>query len=66
MRNKRRIRLTGIFTDWQDGNRESWFKECLFLRHARNVGDEEVVNNFVLGRLRYAQETGQITFEELT
>ena len=60
-----KIRITGIFTDWQGKMRERFMNETLFLRTARKVGDEETVNNFVLGQLRRHQEYGEITFDEL-
>lgn len=63
--NKTRIRITGIHTSWQGKMRDRFMNETLFLRTARNIGDEEVVNNFVLGQLRNHQQSGEITFEEL-
>ena len=60
-----RIRITGIFTDWQGKMRERYMNETLFLRTAREVGDEENVNNYVLGLLNRAQEDGQISFEKV-
>lgn len=65
MANKTRIRITGIKTHWQGKMRERFVNETLFLRTARNVGDEEVVNNFVLGQLRKHQQSGEISFDEL-
>ena len=41
---------------------ERWFNEVLLLRHARNVGDEEVVNNYVLGQLNKYKEYNMINF----
>lgn len=63
--NKTRIRITGIHTSWQGKMRERFMDETLFLRTARKVGDEEVVNNFVLGQLRKHQQYGEISFDEL-
>lgn len=60
-----KIRITGIKTHWQGKMRDRFMNETLFLRTARNAGDEEVVNNFVLGQLRKHQQSGEITFEEL-
>lgn len=60
-----RIRITGIFTDWQGRQRDRWMDETLLLRYARKVGDEENVNNFVLGTLKRHQEYGEITFEKV-
>lgn len=65
MANKTRIRITGIKTHWQGKMRERFMNETLFLRTARKEGDEEVVNNFVLGQLRKHQQYGEITFEEI-
>lgn len=39
--------------------------ETLMLRTAREVGDEETVNNYVLGQLNRHQETGEISFIKL-
>ena len=65
MANMTKIRITGIKTHWQGKMRDRFMNETLFLRTARNAGDEEVVNNFVLGQLRKHQQSGEITFEEL-
>ena len=65
MANRTKIRITGIKTHWQGKMRDRFMNETLFLRTARNAGDEEVVNNFVLGQLRKHQQSGEITFEEL-
>ncbi len=64
-RNVTRIRITGIFTDWQGRMRDRYMDETLLLRSARKVGDEENVNNYVLGILNRAQESGQISFEKV-
>lgn len=47
---KRRIRITSIRDFGR--NQDLWCRNCLLLRTARRVGDEEVVNNFVIGRLK--------------
>lgn len=47
---KRKIRITSI-SDF-GRNQDLYCKSCLLLRTARRVGDEEVVNNFVVGRLK--------------
>lgn len=60
-----RIRITGIHTDWKGQMRDRYMNETLFLRTARNIGDEENVNNFVLGQLNRAKEMGQIEFEKV-
>lgn len=65
MANKTRIRITSIKTNWQGKMRERFMNETLFLRTARKEGDEEVVNNFVLGQLRKHQQYGEISFEEI-
>lgn len=64
-RNKTRIRLTGVYTSWQGKMRERYMNEVLLLRTARNVGDEETVNNTVLGRLYEHMESGEIAFIKL-
>lgn len=64
-RNVTRIRLTGIFTDWQGKMRERYMDETMLLRTARKVGDEENVNNYVLGILKRHQDMGQISFENV-
>lgn len=50
MRNKTRIKITYIQV--MGRNHNQWCDTCLLLRTARKVGDEEVINNFVLGKLR--------------
>lgn len=60
-----RIKITGIYTDWKGKMRERYMNETLMLRTAREVGDEETVNNYVLGQLNRHQETGEITFIKL-
>ena len=60
-----RIRITSINTDWKGEYLERYFNDVLYLRTARKVGDEENVNNFVLGQLNRAKETGQIDFEKV-
>lgn len=47
---KRRIRITAIRDFGR--NQDLYCKNSLLLRTARKVGDEEVVNNFVIGRLK--------------
>lgn len=64
-RNKTRIRLTAINTSLQGKMRERYMDEILLLRRARKVGDEEIVNNYVLGQLNRHQETGEISFIKL-
>lgn len=61
-RNKTRIRLTAISISWQGKMRERYMDETLMLRTARKVGDEEIVNNYVLGQLNRHQEMGEISF----
>lgn len=59
MRNKTRIKITYIKD--MGRNHDQWCDTCLFLRTARKVGDEEVINNFVLGKLR--NMSSYISFE---
>ena len=59
---KTRIRLTAINTNWKGAMRERFMNETLMLRSAREIGDEEIVNNYVLGQLNRHQETGEIQF----
>ena len=47
---------------WEGPMLDRWFNEILLLRHARNVGDEEVVNNYVLGQLNKYKEYNMINF----
>jgi len=49
-KNVTRIRITGLAD--MGRNKELIMDKLLMLRHARNVGDEENVNNTVLGALR--------------
>jgi hypothetical protein len=58
-RNVTRIRLTEVKVGGRA--KEACFRNCLWLRHARNVGDEENVNNTVLGHLR--RYPNFVTFE---
>lgn len=60
--NKTQIEITMI----QNHGRvhELWCKTVLMLRHARNVGDKETVNNYVLSKLRENKEFGEIDFVE--
>ena len=44
---------------------ERYMNETLLLRHARNVGDEENVNNYVLGQLNKHQAFREIEFEKV-
>lgn len=57
-----RIRLTEVNTTWKGGYLEMYMKSTLGLRTARKVGDEENVNNYVLGQLNRHKETGEINF----
>lgn len=56
--NEERIGLRGAYLD-------IFFKNAVRLRKARNVGDEEVVNNFVLGTLNFCKEMGMLDFERI-
>ena len=42
--------------------RDRYMNETLLLRKARKVGDEENVNNYVLGQLNRHKEFGEIDF----
>lgn len=48
--NKTKIRITYI--EDHGRNHDFWCDRCLMLRTARRVGDEEIVNNTVLGNLK--------------
>ena len=63
MRNKTHIKITAINCGWSGKMRDRYMDETLLLRTAREVSDEETVNNTVLGRLREAQERGTIKIE---
>ena len=62
---KTRIRLTAIKVDWKGQMLERYLDQTCFLRTARKVGDEEVVNNFVLGRLNDQKSKVCIDFEKV-
>ena len=57
--NVRRIRITALAD--MGRNKELIMDRVLMLRHARNIGDEENVNNTVLGALR--RNSNMIEFE---
>ncbi len=61
-RNVTRIRITAINTSWRGAMRERYMNETLLLRTARNVGDEENVNNYVLGQLNRYMDFWEIDF----
>lgn len=56
--NKTRIRITEIQN--HGIHHDMWCDRVLWLRKARQVGDEEVVNNTVLGKLREHQSWGEL------
>lgn len=58
-RNVTRIRITWLAD--MGRNKELFMDTVLMLRHARNVGDEESVNNTVLAALK--RHPGRIKFE---
>lgn len=60
-----RIKITAIRTGWKGKMLERYMNETLLLRHARNVGDEENVNNYVLGQLNKHQAFREIEFEKV-
>ena len=65
---KTKIKLTEINIQkigWKGSMLERWFDEVLLLRYARNVGDEEVVNNYVLGQLNKYKEYNMINFVKI-
>lgn len=49
-KNVKRIRITALKD--MGRNKELFMNKNLMLRHARNVGDEESVNHYVLGVLK--------------
>lgn len=57
--NVRRIRITALAN--MGRNKELIMDKVLMLRHARNVGDEENVNNTVLSALK--RNSSMIKFE---
>ena len=62
---KTKIKITKIdenIIGWHGPFLDRYFNETLFLRTARNVGDEEVVNNYVLGQLNKCKNFGGIDF----
>ncbi len=68
MYNKTKIKLTSInktLLDYPESYLEHYFKNTLLLRYIRKVGDEEVVNNYVLGQLNRAKENRLIDFEKI-
>lgn len=60
-RNKTRIKIVEIENHGRF--HDMWCDRILWLRKARRVGDEEVVNNTVLGKLKEAQNQGHLQFE---
>ena len=64
-KNVTRIRITGIYTSWQGRMRDRYMDETLMLRIARKVGDEENVNNYVLGQLNRHKAFREIDFEKV-
>ena len=57
MKNKTKIKITKVKNRY-------WYLESMFTtRYAKVVGDEEVVNNTVLGFLKRKKEIGDIDFE---
>lgn len=62
---KTKIQLTKVDENrigWHGAMLDRYMNETLFLRTARKVGDEEVVNNFQLGQLNRAKAYGGIDF----
>lgn len=61
-KNVTRIRITGIYTSWQGKMLDRYMNETLLLRTARKVGDEENVNNYILGQFNRHKSFGEIDF----
>lgn len=57
-----KVRLTA---NYSEEPAEWYFGTYLLPRKIRKVGDEEVVNNYQLGRLNEAKRNGQIDFEKV-
>ena len=65
---KTKVKLISInktLLNYPESYLDHYFNYTLFLRNIRKVGDEEVVNNFVLGQLNRAKENGLIDFEKI-
>ena len=65
---KTKIKLTEINSNkigFSGPMLDRYFDEILFLRTARKIGDEEVVNNYVLGQLNKCKSYGGIDFIKL-
>lgn len=60
--NKTKITCTAIKDHYR--NHEMWCNNTLMLRKIRKVGDTEIVNNYVLGKLREYKSWGEIDFTE--
>lgn len=60
--NKTTIKITQIQDHGR--NHDMYCDKVLMLRNARHPGDTEVVNNYVLSKLRLAKSVGTIDFEE--
>ncbi len=60
-----RIRITAINVSWKGKMLDRYMNETLLLRKARKAGDEENVNNYVLGQLNRHREYGEIDFEKV-
>ena len=54
-----RIKITAIHSDIPT---KMYLQQFLLLRTCEKVGDEEVVNNYQLGKLNEAKSYGQIDF----
>jgi len=65
---KTKVKLISInktLLNYPESYLDHYFNYTLFLRNIRKVGDEEVVNNYVLGLLNNAKELGLIDFIKL-
>lgn len=62
---KMKIRIIQIDENkigWSGPLLDRYFNETLLLRSARKIGDEEVVNNYVLGQLNRCKNFGGIDY----
>lgn len=60
MKNKRKIKCTKLIPNGIPV--QIFCNKFLLLRKIRNVGDEEVINNFVLSKCKSAKEQGTFDF----
>ena len=60
---KTKVMLTEFNEEHTGVPAQIYFEKFLLLRKIRKVGDTEVVNNTVLGKLKEAQNQGHLSFE---